>query len=105
MLALTAAIVLLGVALMLVIAGNELDRQLNDRVETIDKQMEANFNQIRTDVRKELDARVPPGAIGGAVPTPTPPPPLATTSPTPSPSPTATASPSPEAGTTAPKEP
>ena len=74
MLIATGAVVLLGVLVMFIIAGNRFD----DRVNDVDKQVEQSLNQIRSDVRKELDARLPPG--GGAVtPTPTP---LATPTPT-----------------------
>ena len=88
MLIATGAVVLLGVLVMFIIAGNRFD----DRVNDVDKQVEQSLNQIRTDVRKELDARLPPG--GAAVtPTPTPfvtptPTPEAESTETPTPSPT-----------------
>ena len=67
MLIATGAVVLLGVLVMFIIAGNRFD----DRVNDVDRQVDQSLNQIRTDVRKELDARLP--ATGGAVaPTPTP---------------------------------
>ena len=66
MLVATGAVVLLGVLVMFIIAGNRFD----DRVNDVDRQVEQSLNQIRTDVRKELDARLPAG--GGVAPTPTP---------------------------------
>ena len=67
MLIATGAVVLLGVLVMFIIAGNRFE----DRVNDVDRQVDQSLNQIRTDVRKELDARLPPG--GGAItPTPTP---------------------------------
>ncbi len=66
MLVATGFAVLAGVLVMFIIAGNRFD----DRVNDVDKQVEQSLNQIRTDVRKELDARLPPG--GGVAPTPTP---------------------------------
>jgi len=67
MLIATGAVVLLGVLVMFIIAGNRFE----DRVNDVDRRVDQSLNQIRTDVRKELDARLP--ATGGAVaPTPTP---------------------------------
>src|SRR4051812_9350577 len=87
MLVLTAVLVLVGVGLMLLIAGNQLDNQLNDRVDEVNKQLNANFNQVRTDVQKQLQA-VPPttGTVPEVTPTP-----VATASPVPTD--TATAAP------------
>ena len=67
MLLATGFAVLAGVLVMFIIAGNRFD----DRVNDVDKQVEQSLNQIRTDVRKELDARLPPGG-GTVAPTPTP---------------------------------
>jgi len=85
MLIATGAVVLLGVLVMFIIAGNRFD----DRVNDVDRQVEQSLNQIRTDVRKELDARLP---AGGAAPTPTPvvaPTPTPTVEAEPTPTPTA----------------
>jgi hypothetical protein len=93
MLALTALVVLAGVLAMFLIAANRFD----DRVDRVNQRVDEAVNQLRSDVRKELDARVPPNS-GGIVPTPTPfPTPTPTVEgesvPTPSPSPAATSSP------------
>src|SRR4051812_11689882 len=100
MLALTAALVLLGVLVMLILAGNELDRRLDDRVDQVDKEFEAGLTRLRQDVRQELDARLPPA---GAPPVPPPPPPRPT--PTPTASPTTTPKNTPQATPTTPTEP
>src|SRR5688572_23984211 len=70
MLALTAVIVLVGVALMLLFAGDQLDRQLDERVDQVSREFDADINKMREDVRKELDARLPAGGV--VTPTPTP---------------------------------
>jgi hypothetical protein len=87
MLAAAVAVVLLGVLVMFMIAGRILENRVDDRIEQVNKDFDASLNRFREDVRKELDARLPPG---GTVPTPT------TT-----PLPTETPSPTPDAGTTA----
>jgi hypothetical protein len=85
MLVATGAVVLLVVALMLLFASHQLDNKLNDRVDQVNKQIDAQFEQVRSDVRKELDAR----AAAAAIPTPTP---VVTPAPTLSPLPTDTPS-------------
>jgi hypothetical protein len=91
MLVATGAAVLLGVLVMFIIAGNRFD----DRVNDVDRQVDQALNQLQSDVRKELDARLPPG--GGAVtPTPTP---FATPTPTPVPTETPTETATPDDGT------
>src|SRR3954454_11365619 len=92
MLALAAVLVLVVVAVMLVIAGNQLDSKLDGRVNDVNKQIDAQFDQVRADVRRELDARATP-----AIPTPTPfttpaPSPESTAAPSPSPAPKSTSS-------------
>ena len=87
MLVATGFAVLAGVLAMFIIAGNRFD----DRVNDVDRQVDQSLNQIREDVRKELDARLPPG--GGVVtPTPTP---IVTPTPTPEAESTETPTPSP----------
>ena len=96
MLVATGAVVLLGVLVMFIIAGNRFD----DRVNDVDRQVDQALNQLQTDVRKELDARLPPP--GGAVtPTPTP---IVTPTPTPvvTETPTATATTEPDDATPTP---
>jgi hypothetical protein len=92
MLALTALIVLLGVAAMLVIAGQIAQDRLDDRVDDVNKEFDKSLNQFRADVRKELDARLPPTGTT-PVPTVTPPPTETTPPPTETPSGDATESP------------
>jgi hypothetical protein len=99
MLALAAAVVLIGVALMLLIAGRIFEDHLNDRVQDVTKEFDQSLNQFRVDVQKQLDARLPP-AGAGTIPTPTATP-LATETPTPDAGATATASPTAEATKTA----
>jgi hypothetical protein len=98
MLALTALVVLAGVLVMLIVAGDMLDQRLDDRVADVQKQFDTSLGQMREDVRKELDARLP--ATGAVTPVPT-----ATVTPegegTQTPTPTPTASPTTTPGATA----
>jgi len=65
-----AVAVLVGVAIMLVIAGRIFEDNLNDRVQDVTKEFDASLDQFQKDVNKELDARLP--ATGaGTVPAPT----------------------------------
>ena len=70
MLVVATAVLLAGFALMFYITV----QNVNDRVDEVNTQIDRSVNQLRTDVRKELDARIPPGGIGGigGVPAPTP---------------------------------
>ncbi|MBE2320881.1 hypothetical protein DVA67_033290 [Solirubrobacter sp. CPCC 204708] len=79
MLVVTALVVLAGVGLMFYITVQEVD----DRVNSVRGEIDRNFQQLQTDVRRELDARIPAGGVG-AVPTPTVTP-LPTETPTPAP--------------------
>ncbi len=107
MLVATTLVLLVGFALMFYITV----QQVNDRVDEVNAQIDRSVNQLRTDVRKELDARIPAGGgLGGTVPTtPTPDPltPLETPTPdpleitpTPSPSPTVEGETTPDAAAT-----
>jgi hypothetical protein len=87
MLALASVIVLLCVAVMFLIAGDQVDKQLDDRAAEIERSIDADLNKIREDVRRELEAQGTPAPV----PTPTP-----FETPTPEPSPTETETPSPE---------
>ena len=60
MLAVFAAVVLAGMALMFVAAGREVDRQLDREVERVERRLEQDFDTVRRDVREELDRRLPP---------------------------------------------
>jgi len=59
MLTVFAAVVLGGVALMFVVAGREVDDQLDREVRRVEREMERNFDGIQRDVREELDRRLP----------------------------------------------
>lgn len=90
MLVATAAVVLLGVLAMFLIAADRFE----DRVADVNRQVERQLNDIRDDVRKELNEQ------GGAT-TPTPSPfPTPTPTPVPTETPT-TETPTPDAGATA----
>jgi hypothetical protein len=82
MLALTAVIVLLGVAVMLAIGGRIIEDRVDDRIAEVNKDFDASLNRFRDDVKKELDARA--GSLGGSTGLPT-----ATPFPTSTPTPTA----------------
>ncbi len=59
MLALTAAVVLGGVLLMLVAFGRELESELDTQVERVERQFDRDVSGIRRDLREELDRRLP----------------------------------------------
>ena len=104
MLVVATITLLVGFALMFYITV----QQVNDRVDEVNAQIDRSVNQLRTDVRKELDARIPAGGgFGGATvpttPTPDPLTPLETPTPdplTPTPSPTVEGQATPDAAAT-----
>jgi RNA polymerase subunit RPABC4/transcription elongation factor Spt4 len=53
------ALVLGGVAAMFVVAGQEVDRKLDDEVSRVERDLDASFDQVQRAVREELDQRVP----------------------------------------------
>jgi RNA polymerase subunit RPABC4/transcription elongation factor Spt4 len=55
------ALVLGGVAYMLVLAGEEVDRKLDDEVSRVERNLDDSFDQVQQSVREELDRRLPPG--------------------------------------------
>ena len=65
MLTVFAIVVLGGMTLLFVAAGNEVDRKLDREVDSVQRQLDGDFDQIQRDVRRELDRRL-------ATPTPTP---------------------------------
>jgi hypothetical protein len=97
MLVAAATAVLVGVAIMLLIAGKVFEDRLDDRVQDVTKEFDQSLDRFRNDVRKELDARLPAGGTG-TIPAPT-----ATPFPTetPTPAPTVESTPSPSATATA----
>jgi hypothetical protein len=48
-----------GVYLMLTSFGDELDRRLNTEVQRVERDIDGQFESVRTDVRRELDRRLP----------------------------------------------
>ncbi len=59
MLLVTAAVVLGGVAYMLIAFGDELDTQLQRRVRTVQGDFARDLRGLRGDLRRELDRRLP----------------------------------------------
>jgi hypothetical protein len=59
LLALFALVVLGGMFLMLVAAGNEADRKLDREVSRVQRNLNDQFDQIQGNVREELDKRLP----------------------------------------------
>jgi RNA polymerase subunit RPABC4/transcription elongation factor Spt4 len=53
------ALVLGGVAYMLVVAGDELDNRLDDEVSRVERDLDTSFDDVRRSVRQELDRRLP----------------------------------------------
>ena len=53
------ALVLGGMALVLSVAGDEVDKRLDERVGTVQRDLDDSFDQVRRDVRRELDRRLP----------------------------------------------
>jgi hypothetical protein len=66
MLVVTAAVVLGGVALMFVAAGNELDRRIDRQVERVQDDFGNDVDRLERRIQRQLDERLP------ATPTPTP---------------------------------
>jgi RNA polymerase subunit RPABC4/transcription elongation factor Spt4 len=54
------ALVLGGVAYMLVAAGDELDSRLDDEVSRVERDLDTSFDDVQRSVRRELDRRLPP---------------------------------------------
>jgi hypothetical protein len=54
-----AVVVLGGMFLMLVAAGNEADRKLDREVSRVERNLNDQFDQIQGNVREELDKRLP----------------------------------------------
>ena len=58
--AVQTAIVLGGVALLLLSAGEELDRRLDSSVEAVRRDLDVSLGRVERSVRAELDRRLPP---------------------------------------------
>jgi hypothetical protein len=54
-----AAVVLGGMFLLLVAAGNEADRKLDREVNRVERNLDQQFDDIQGSVRQELDRRLP----------------------------------------------
>jgi uncharacterized protein HemX len=80
MLVVAVLVTLAGVAVMLLIAGQHFNDELDDRSAQLEQHFDAQLNRIRQDVQNQISAQ----------PTPTP---FPTPTPTPSPTPSATATP------------
>jgi hypothetical protein len=59
MLTVFALVVLGGMYAMFVVAGREVDDQLDREVQRVERELERNFDGIQRDVREELDRRLP----------------------------------------------
>ena len=60
---LAVGVILIGVLLMLVDFGEQLDRELNDQVETVQRDFDRDVRQLEDRIEQELDERLgPPGA-------------------------------------------
>ena len=54
-----AVVVLGGMLLLLVAAGNEADSKLDREVDRVERNLEQQFDDIQGSVREELDRRLP----------------------------------------------
>ena len=54
-----AVVVLGGMYAMFVVAGREVDEQLDREVQRVERELERNFDGIEDNVREELDRRLP----------------------------------------------
>jgi len=55
-----AAIVLGGVYVMLTAFGDELERELDDQVERVERGFERDLERIQERIERQLDERLPP---------------------------------------------
>ena len=53
------ALVLGGVAYMLIVFGDEVDSTLDRRVDRVERDLDESFDDVRRSVRDELDRRLP----------------------------------------------
>ena len=59
MLLIQTALVLGGTAYMFTIAGDEVDKRLDERVTRVERDLDRSFDDVRRSVREELDRRLP----------------------------------------------
>ena len=88
LLLLAVIVTLAGVAAMLLIAGNRFNDQLNDRTTQIEQHFDGQLNQLRQDVRNQVNALPSVTPFPTVTPTPSP---AGTATPSPTATPTATA--------------
>jgi hypothetical protein len=54
------ALLLGGIAYLAVVAGEEVDNRIDREVTRFERDLDTSFDQVRREVRRELDARLPP---------------------------------------------
>ncbi len=72
LLAATAAVVLAGVALMLVAFGDQLDRELDDSVDVVQRDLDRAVRRLERRLTRELDERLPAPTTTTTTPEPAP---------------------------------
>jgi hypothetical protein len=60
LLLLQTALILAGLAYLAVLAGDEVDTRIDREVTRFERDLDTSFDQVRREVRQELDARLPP---------------------------------------------
>jgi hypothetical protein len=60
LLLLQTALILGGMAYLAVVAGDEVDTRIDREVTRFERDLDTSFDQVRREVRQELDARLPP---------------------------------------------
>ena len=68
MLLITAAVVLGGVYYMLTAFGDELDGQLENEVDTVQRDFDRDVRRLQRDIERQLDERLPPLTEAPAAP-------------------------------------
>ena len=54
-----AALIIGATAYMLTVVGDEVDAQLDEQVDRVERDLDASFEDVRRSVREELDRRLP----------------------------------------------
>ena len=65
LLALAVAAILGGTALLLTAFGDELDRELDDQVDVVQRDFDRDVRRLEDRIERKLDERLPPAAPGG----------------------------------------